>query len=276
MVATTIAIVVITLSHQLESSYASQNCHTSALPQAANRVNAHHLHGRTSRVDVITDCRFGSSSGQTVASPGVAADESNKRSGRLIAQDEARGFDASDRVGEGCGQPDDPPIDCRVWVGFFSPYFGRGCKRMPYAPPCWNQTKSSGRLIAKDAARGFDASDRVGEGRGQPDEPPIDCRVSVGFFSPHFARGCKRMPYAPPCWNHTKWSGRLIAKDAARGFDASDRVGEGGGRQYEPPIDCCVWVGLFPPHFARSMKNYVIRPPLLELNRFEQTPRRPG
>ncbi len=84
------------------------------------------------------------------------------------------------------------------------------------------------------------------------------------------------MPCAPPCWNQTKWSGHLIAQDAARRIDASNRVGEGVGRQYEPPIDCCVWVGLFPPHFARSMKNYVIRPPMLELNQFEQTPRRPG
>ena len=69
------------------------------------------------------DCRFGSSSAQTVASPGVADDESNKWSGHLIAQDEACGFDASDRVGEGRGQPDDPPIDCRVWVGIFSTNF---------------------------------------------------------------------------------------------------------------------------------------------------------
>jgi len=112
--------------------------------------------------------------------------------------------------------------------------------------------------------------------RGGQDDPPIDCCVRVGFFLPSFGREWMRMPYAPPCWNQTKSSGRLIAKDAARGFDASDRVGEGGGQQYEPPIDCCVWVGLFPPHYARSMKNYVIRPPLLELNRFEQAPRRPG
>lgn len=39
------------------------------------------------------------------------------------------------------GGQDDPPIDCCVRVGFFLPSFGREWMRMPYAPPCWNQTK---------------------------------------------------------------------------------------------------------------------------------------
>ena len=157
----------------------------------------------------------------------------------------------TDQAEEESGQLDDPPIDYRVLVGFFSPYFARGRKRMPCAPPCSNQTKSRGRLIEQDAARGIDASDRVGEGRGQLNDPPIDCRVWVGFFLPYFARGWKQMPCAPPCSNQTEWSGRLIAQDAARGFDASDRAREGRGQLDDPPIDCRVWVGFFSPYFER-------------------------
>ncbi len=33
---------------------------------------------------------------------------------------------------------------------------------------------------------------------------------------------------------------RRVAQDAARGFDAPDRAGEGHGQQDKTPIDCCV------------------------------------
>ena len=118
---------------------------------------------------------------------------------------------------------------------------------MPCAPPCSNQTEWSGRLIAQDAARGFDASDRAREGRGQLDDPPIDCRVWVGFFSPYFGQGCKRIPYAPRRSNRTESSGHRISNNVVRGFEASEREGEGRGQLDGPPIDCRVWVDFFSP-----------------------------
>ena len=46
---------------------------------------------------------------------------------------------------------------------------------MLYAPPCSNQTKSSVRRVARDVARGNDATDLAGEGPGRLDDTPIDC-----------------------------------------------------------------------------------------------------
>jgi hypothetical protein len=45
-----------------------------------------------------------------------------------------------------------------------------------------------------------------------------------------------------PLLESTRLSGHRIAQDAVRGFKALDQVGEGHGRQDEPPIDCCVVV----------------------------------
>ena len=52
---------------------------------------------------------------------------------------------------------------------------------MAYAPPCSNQSKSSGHRVAHNAVRGFEAPGRAGEGHGRQDEPPIDCCVVVIF-----------------------------------------------------------------------------------------------
>jgi hypothetical protein len=66
-------------------------------------------------------------------------------------------------------------VVCR-WA-FFRLILHEDGRRMPYVPPCSNQTESSRHHVAQDAARGFKASDRAGEGHSQQDDPPIDCRV---------------------------------------------------------------------------------------------------
>jgi hypothetical protein len=109
---------------------------------------------------------------------------------------------------------------------------------MLYAPPCLNPTKSSGNCVARDVARGYDATDLAGEGRGRQDDPPIDCCVWGVFFSPYFALGWKRLTHAPPCSNKTKSSGHRVSHDVARSSDATDRAGEGRGRLDGRPIDC--------------------------------------
>ena len=69
------------------------------------------------------------------------------------------------------------------------------------------------------------------------------------------------MPYALPCSNQTKSSGHRNARDVVRGSEAQDRAGEEHGRQDDPPIDCCVWVGIFLPYFAQGWKQMLYTPP---------------
>ena len=68
---------------------------------------------------------------------------------------------------------------------------------MAYAPPCSNQSKSSGHRVAHNAMRGFDASDRAGKGHGLQDEPPIDCHVGE-IFCLFLTQGLKNMSHGPP------------------------------------------------------------------------------
>ena len=42
-------------------------------------------------------------------------------------------------------------------------------------PPSVKLTESSVRRVARDVARGLDATDRAGEGCGRLEDPPIDC-----------------------------------------------------------------------------------------------------
>jgi hypothetical protein len=60
-----------------------------------------------------------------------------------------------------------------------------------------NQTNSSEHCDTQDAVRGFDATDRAGEGHGQQDEPQIlDC--CVGGLFPHISRKDRKIYCTAP------------------------------------------------------------------------------
>ena len=76
------------------------------------------------------------------------------------------------------------------------------------------------------------------------------------------------MLYAPPCLNPTKSSGNCVARDVARGYDATDLAGEGRGRQDGVG-------GIFFALFRERVEAAAAQPPLLEQNQIERTPRCP-
>ena len=80
-----------------------------------------------------------------------------------------RGFDAPDRVGDGCWR--------RLYAfgvlceGGGLPRLALGWKWTDNCPPLSNSTESSAHRVYHDALRGFDAPDRTGGWRGRPQLP---------------------------------------------------------------------------------------------------------
>ena len=153
------------------------------------------------------------------------------------------------------------------------PYFARGWKKSVICSRQSNRTDTSLPRIAHDAVRGYEAQDWAGEGHVWQDEPPIDCCVAGRFrlISRDDGRICRTAPV-----------GRIVPIQANTALLMMRRAGSrrraGRGRNWlagRATKSIVKWVGFFALFRAR-MKNYIVRPPPLELNQFDQTPRRPG
>ena len=73
----------------------------------------------------------------------------------------------------------------------------------------------------------------------------------------------------PPSVKLTESSVRRVARDVARGLDATDRAGEGCGRL--ETLRLIVECGGYFSESGATMEADAVHPPLLELNQIERT-----
>jgi hypothetical protein len=118
-----------------------------------------------------------------------------------------------------------------VWEVFCALFHMINEKLCNTPPRCSNRTESTGHPIPHDImVRKFEASDREGEGHGRQEETSIDCCVGEIFCL--ILRKCRTVSHLPPpTRNENIEANHRITKDAARGFDVSDRAREGHGRR---------------------------------------------